>query len=280
METEKITLTVDYFDIEKIAESGQCFRWQKLRPGRYLIPSGQTCAIMEQDEDELHLTVEPGTLSYWQNYLNYGERYGSIIQKGREATLADGTPDDFLREATREAAGVQIITQELWETLVSFMISQNNNIPRIKKLIGALCRKYGESKELDGYVYRTFPTPEQLAGQDLSDLGLGYRDKYIERLAQNVTAGIVDLHELEAMETEAARTYLKSIYGIGNKVADCVLLFGLHRVEAFPVDTWIRQVIEEHYAGKFPVEHYEGTAGIIQQFIFYYMQNTKRRKTK
>ena len=90
---------------------------------------------------------------------------------------------------------------------------------------------------------------------------------------------ILDLVELTGMETEQARTYLKSIHGVGNKVADCVLLFGLHRVEAFPVDTWIRQVIDEHYGGKFPVEHYDGHAGIIQQFIFYYMQQHKGGKT-
>ena len=162
---------------------------------------------------------------------------------------------------------------------VSFVISQNNNIPRIKKLVAALCKQFGERRQLAGHEFYTFPTWERLAGQDLSSLGLGYRDKYVEQLAQNVTDGRIDLHELTGMETEQARTYLKSIHGVGNKVADCVLLFGLHRVEAFPVDTWIRQVIDEHYGGKFPVEHYDGHAGIIQQFIFYYMQQHKGGKT-
>ena len=140
-------------------------------------------------------------------------------------------------------------------------------------------KQFGERRQLAGHEFYTFPTWERLAGQDLSSLGLGYRDKYVEQLAQNVTDGRIDLHELTGMETEQARTYLKSIHGVGNKVADCVLLFGLHRVEAFPVDTWIRQVIDEHYGGKFPVEHYNGHAGIIQQFIFYYMQQHKGGKT-
>lgn len=281
MSLDDITLAVDYFDLKKIAESGQCFRWKELGPGKYLIPSGQTCAIMEQKEpdDDLHLLIEEGTLPLWQDYLNYGERYGSIIREAREATLADGSPDLFLREAVLEAAGVQILTQDLWETLVSFVISQNNNIPRIKKLVAALCKQFGERRQLAGHEFYTFPTWERLAGQDLSGLGLGYRDKYVEQLAQNVADGRIDLHELTGMETEQARTYLKSIHGVGNKVADCVLLFGLHRVEAFPVDTWIRQVIDEHYGGKFPVEHYDGHAGIIQQFIFYYMQQHKGGKT-
>lgn len=107
MSLDDITLAVDYFDLKKIAESGQCFRWKELGPGKYLIPSSQTCAIMEQKEpdDDLHLLIEEGTLPLWQDYLNYGERYGSIVREAREATLADGSPDLFLREAVLEAAG-------------------------------------------------------------------------------------------------------------------------------------------------------------------------------
>lgn len=277
---ESVTLYVEHFDIDKIAESGQCFRWEKIGPRKYLVPAASTCAIIEQDEfDELHLTIEAGTFPFWQDYLSYGDHYAEIIQKAREATLTDGSPDNFLRAAVWEAEGVQILSQDLWETLVSFVISQNNNIPRIKRMIRTLCEKFGEERELFGYWYHTFPTPEQLAGKDLSDCGLGYRGKYVERLAENVLSGAIDLHNLPAMETEEARTYLKSIYGVGNKVADCVLLFSLHRTEAFPIDTWIHKVIEKEYAGKFPVEHYEGSAGIIQQFIFYYMQKKgKKRK--
>lgn len=107
MSLDDITLAVDYFDLKKIAESGQCFRWKELGPGKYLIPSGQTCAIMEQKEpdDDLHLLIEEGTLPLWQDYLNYGERYGGIVREAREATLADGSPDLFLREAVLEADG-------------------------------------------------------------------------------------------------------------------------------------------------------------------------------
>lgn len=164
MSLDDITLAVDYFDLKKIAESGQCFRWKELGPGKYLIPSGQTCAIMEQKEpdDDLHLLIEEGTLPLWQDYLNYGERYGSIVREAREATLADGSPDLFLREAVLEAAGVQILTQDLWETLVSFVISQNNNIPRIKKLVAALCKQFGDRRQLAGHEFYTFPTWDRL----------------------------------------------------------------------------------------------------------------------
>ena len=198
MSLDDITLAVDYFDLKKIAESGQCFRWKELGPGKYLIPSGQTCAIMEQKEpdDDLHLLIEEGTLPLWQDYLNYGERYGSIIREAREATLADGSPDLFLREAVLEAAGVQILTQDLWETLVSFVISQNNNIPRIKKLVAALCKQFGERRQLAGHEFYTFPTWERLAGQDLSSLGLGYRDK------DDACAGFPDIEPMDTEEAE------------------------------------------------------------------------------
>ena len=177
MSLDDITLAVDYFDLKKIAESGQCFRWKELGPGKYLIPSGQTCAIMEQKEpdDGLHLLIEEGTLPLWQDYLNYGERYGSIIREAREATLADGSPDLFLREAVLEAAGVQILTQDLWETLVSFVISQNNNIARIRGIVERLCALAGEPV---AYGRFSFHDPARQAGfslQELAPLRAGWR---------------------------------------------------------------------------------------------------------
>lgn len=126
------------------------------------------------------------------------------------------------------------------------------------------------------YFNRNYVAPRLT---ELKDIGVLETVGRRKATRSDVTDGRIDLHDLTGMETEQARTYLKSIHGVGNKVADCVLLFGLHRVEAFPVDTWIRQVIDEHYGGKFPVEHYDGHAGIIQQFIFYYMQQHKGGKT-
>lgn len=113
--------------------------------------------------------------------------------------------------------------------------------------------------------------------RQLQGLGLGYRDKYIARLAQNVIAGKINLAALQAMPTEAAHTYLKSIFGIGEKVSNCILLFGLGRKEAFPVDTWMKQIIGREYGGKFPVELYPKTAGVIQQYMFY-SERQKRGK--
>lgn len=140
MNVESITLAVDYFDLKKIAESGQCFRWKELGPGKYLIPSGQTCAIMEQKEpdDDLHLLIEEGTLPLWQDYLNYGERYGSIVREAREATLADGSPDLFLREAVDVVEGAaqymsETTPMEHWSDKMLDLLLNGPTINGIKK---------------------------------------------------------------------------------------------------------------------------------------------------
>ena len=279
METNEHKIIFDHaIDLEKIAASGQCFRWKKLGDGCFGIPSAGAYTRARQINPFVIAITDTAYAAYWENYFDQaGRLYNKALS---QAEKMDQDGDQFIKKILEAAAQeVVVLNQELWETMVSFMISQNNNIPRIKKLVAALCKRFGERRQLAGHEFYTFPTWERLAGQDLSGLGLGYRDKYVEQLAQNVTDGRIDLHELTGMETEQARTYLKSIHGVGNKVADCVLLFGLHRVEAFPVDTWIRQVIDEHYGGKFPVEHYDGHAGIIQQFIFYYMQQHKGGKT-
>ena len=279
METNEHKIIFDHaIDLEKIAASGQCFRWKKLGDGCFGIPSAGAYTRARQINPFVIAITDTAYAAYWENYFDQaGRLYNKALS---QAEKMDQAGDQFIKKILEAAAQeVVVLNQELWEIMVSFMISQNNNIPRIKKLVAAICKQFGDRRQLAGHEFYTFPTWERLAGQDLSDLGLGHRDKYVEQLAQNVTDGRIDLHELTGMETEQARTYLKSIHGVGNKVADCVLLFGLHRVEAFPVDTWIRQVIDEHYGGKFPVEHYDGHAGIIQQFIFYYMQQHKGGKT-
>lgn len=279
---QEVLLYVPYFDLKKTAESGQCFRWKEIGERKYLIPVWNTCAIAEQNairNGYLRLRYEEGTLPFWKRYFRGGEDpsedYNKITKVAQQATLANGKYDPFLRRVATEADGVQILTQPLWETLVSFIISQNNNIPRIIMGIEAICKKFGELEEFDGYKYYSFPHWTDMADKSLDGLGLGYRARYLEQLVMNICKEKINLDALMGMETEAARTYLKSIYGVGNKVADCVLLFGMHRTEVFPVDTWIQKVIDQHYGGKFPIEHYAGYAGIIQQFIFYYMQQHK-----
>lgn len=158
--------------------------------------------------------------------------------------------------------------------MVSFLISQQNNIKRIRRSIDALCRKYGrECVSEEGAVYYSFPQPEALAGlQDdaLMACNLGYRSKYVVRTARAVAEGRVGLESIGRMSYSGAKAELLGCYGIGEKVADCICLFALHHLQAFPVDTHIRQVLEEHYKRGFPNRRYKDCRGVMQQYMFYY----------
>lgn len=266
---------VKNFDIKQIANSGQCFRlealpekphtWQLVAYGKYLEITQQpgsstvefSCTRTEFDQ-------------IWRRYFDLEADYQGYIDRIEPQ-------DTYLTAAAAVGAGIRILRQEIWEMLVSFTISQNNNIPRIRKTIKALCALRGKGHFTeDGKVWFEFPQPEALARmENLQNMGLGYRDKYIQKMAENVAAGKINLEMLtdEKMEDSAVESYLKSIYGVGPKVANCIMLFGLHRMDSVPKDVWINKIIQEHYNGKFPVEKYAGFAGVIQQYIFNYASN-------
>ena len=180
--------------------------------------------------------------------------------------------------AAAYAGGIRILQQEPWEALCTFILSQNNNIPRIRGLTEKLCASFGEAVE-GGFA---FPRPERLADcteEELRALGLGYRARYLVRLTAEVeAAGYEDwARRLRAAGSEEAMERLTGLYGVGKKVAQCVCLFGLHQVDAFPVDTHIRRVLEAHYPAGFDLERYKGYGGILQQYLFYYDLAVKSR---
>ena len=201
--------------------------------------------------------------------------------------------DEYLQAAMAFGGGVRILRQDLWEMIVTFLISQNNNIPRIRNSVDALCAKFGEKKtgiglflEPDGCVkpvektYDSFPEAGAVAagGLDgLAGMGLAYRDKYIWTMAEKCSGpdGAKWLDDLRAADYHTAHGMLTAEFGIGRKVADCVCLYGLHHVEAFPVDTHVKQIVNTYYPGGFPLERYRGYAGILQQYMFYYKLNDK-----
>ncbi|KIR03381.1 hypothetical protein P261_02196 [Lachnospiraceae bacterium TWA4] len=238
----------DYLSLEQIADSGQVFRWQKLEDGRYKILSADKMVIAYQQGNEVTIDSED---SYWENYLILQTDYKKIID-------SIDSFDTYLSEAAKVGRGIRILRQDFWEMLVSFIISQNNNIPRIKKTIERLCESFGQEK--DGYY--AFPTREELLDKDLSDMGLGYRQKYLEKL-------IIEYPGIDFTNHHKA---LLSIVGVGEKVASCVELFGLHDLSAFPVDTWMKKVQINQYKGNFSLEHYKEFAGVIQQYLFYYIR--------
>ncbi len=263
------------FNIAQIAESGQCFRMNYIKDNTYCLVAYENYLELTQvDPETIRLSCsEEMYESVWANYFDMFYDYNGIV--GR---LARGE-DPFLREAVTYGQGIRILRQEAFEAMISFIISQNKNIPAIKNCIEAICRHYGDAKidpECGGITYYTFPTPQRLGAareEELRGLGLGYRDRYVLSAAQAVSDGTILLENLVDCSFEEAVSVLKTIHGIGEKVANCIALFGLHHIEAFPVDVWIDRVLKEVYQGKFEKEKYSGYAGIVQQYMFYYARH-------
>ena len=276
----------DNFNIEQIADSGQCFRMNRLMEetkvikyslvafGRYLELTQIAWNIVELScsEDEFH--------QIWEDYFDIQYDYNKLV-----SNLIQGD-DQFLIEAAKFGRGIRILKQDPFEAMISFIISQNKNIPAIKNCIELICERYGEkrvSNECGGKTYTTFPSPKALAMASKEDLRLlktGYRDDYIINASQSVHMGIINLKDLTCCSFEEAVLTLKKVKGIGEKVANCIALYGLHRIEGFPVDVWILRVLEEIYQNQFDQELYQGYAGIIQQYMFYYMRHLKGVRNK
>ena len=284
-----VTIENNCFSIPQICESGQCFRldavsedtYELLAGSRYLkiqirgnpaeTAGGEENAYAHGEtnahgETILHCTQEEYE-TFWKEYFDLSASYSDYIAR-------IDRQDDYLKSAAEFGSGIRILRQDTWEMIITFILSQQNNIPRIKGLIRTLCEKYGERRETqDGRAYDTFPRAEELAQateEELRELKLGYRSKYICQTAKMVAGGEIDLDALREMEYKEARTELMRLSGIGGKVADCICLFALHQMDAFPVDTHINKVLERHYPEGFPFERYRGCAGVMQQYIFYY----------
>lgn len=269
----------EYFSLRQIADSGQCFRMNRLddkdgKESYYLIAYGRYLKLTQLDENTVMLDCsEEEYHQLWKSYFDLDYDYGRIVRE-----ITEGK-DEFLKKAVEYGKGIRILRQEPFEVLISFIISQNKNIPAIKNCIEAICACFGEKRtNPDGTIYYTFPEPKVLASADkqlLRSLKTGYRDEYIIRASKAVVDGSLDLERLCSCSYEEAVKSLEQIHGIGDKVANCIALFGLHQIDGFPVDVWIKRVIDEIYCGSFPKEKYRGYAGIVQQYMFYYMRHLK-----
>lgn len=260
--------TIDHFNLTQICRSGQCFRMNAKGENRYSVIAGRHYLELEQRGQRCVFDCgEAEFESFWKDYFDLGTDYGAYIGK-----VAQG--DSYLRNAAKFGAGIRILRQDLWEMIVSFLISQQNNITRIRRCIENICASYGEKLESSrGQAYHAFPTPQALAilpEDALMACNLGYRSKYVVRAARDVAGGECSLEAIRGLPYPKAKEELLKLYGVGEKVADCVCLFALHHLEAFPVDTHIRQAMEAHYKEGFPMKRYEGCQGVLQQYIFYY----------
>ncbi len=272
-----LTREIPFFDISRICDSGQCFRMQEIRKHVFQIIARDRYLEIEQQGQICTFSCSERELQeFWEEYFDLETDYGTYI--------ASINPRDlYLTHAAQLGSGIRILKQDLWEMIVSFLISQQNNIVRIRRCINNICEQYGEEKRTpDGRVYYAFPKPEALAGLEedaLKACNLGYRSKYVVRAAGSVVSGEVNLEQIQKMTYKNAKQELLKLYGVGEKVADCICLFALHKLEAFPVDTHIRQALDKHYRRGFPMRRYKGYQGVLQQYIFYYELKGDQKKT-
>ena len=258
----------DDFSPALIAESGQCFRWNDGPDGSLrVIHAGSCVYIKALSDDEYEFSCsEDEYESIWRPYLDMDVSYAGI----RESI--DKETDPWLYEAAVSQRGIRILRQDTFEALISFIISQNRNIPAIKRSIELLCDAAGEERtDTKGMSYRTFPESERIAAltdEELDGCRLGYRTSYVKRTAELVASGELDLEELNALSDDRLTQKLMSLYGVGAKVANCVLLFGYHRLDAFPVDVWIKRILAAHYPDGYDTEKYRPYNGVMQQYMF------------
>lgn len=256
------------FDLDQIARSGQCFRFRPLGERHYaLVAGGRYLEVSQQGQTVRFDCPEEEFEAVWRPYFDldadYG-RYKSAVAKR----------DKYLQSAVAAAGGLRILQQELWETIVCFIISQQNNIARITKCVENLCLLFGETcYNKSKQVYNAFPSAERLAActaDELAPIRLGYRAKYILAAARQVASCEVNLDAVRRMDYAHAKAELMRLTGVGVKVAECICLFALHHIDAFPIDTHIRQMLDAHYPKGFPLRRYKGFAGVMQQYAFYY----------
>ena len=255
----------DNLDLTQIANSGQCFRWVRVNNKVWKFPIYDIWYKAWHDEinhSKIHISNVDGREAdevLVNHYFDLDTDYRSIINEIPE-------DDDYLKQAAEKYYGIRILRQDLWETMVSFIISQNNNIPRIKKNIEKLCDKN------DGM----FPNRFELYKMDLSDIGLGYREEYLKNASLCLWNRWQHLSLQCVLEnSDNLKEELMEIKGIGNKVADCICLFGLHRLDSCPIDTWMKKIIETRYNGIKPEWMSSKYAGVYQQYVFAYERSLK-----
>ncbi len=255
----------ELFSVERTLDCGQCFRFDKDENGVFHgVAFGKYIRLEQKENGDIFIPnmsekeFKERFMSYFALDTDYGEIISSLVF------------DETVKNSLSNSSGIRILNQEPWETLCSFIISQNNNIPRIKKIVSSLCELFGD--EVEGCEMKAFPSAEKvysLGIDGLAPIKSGFRAKYIISAAEAVSSGKLDLEKLKKEDYSSAKKQLMEIKGVGPKVADCVLLFGLGFKEAFPVDVWIKKVISKYYGEGFTPDYFGKYAGIAQQFLFY-----------
>ena len=283
MEQEYILENCKSFELEHIFECGQCFRWNKQEDGSYTGIFKQNVVNVKKADNKIIFRgiCKENIKDECIKYFDLNTNYDNIKSKLSNV-------DNYLKTSIEYGEGIRILNQDLWETLISFIISANNNIPRIKGIIERISKSYGEKIVWDKAEYYTFPTPQELSRasvEDLRNIGLGFRDVRVYETTKIINENPNKLKELEdEKDVNKLREELLKFPGVGPKVADCVMLFStLKKLEVFPIDVWVRRVMNELYIknddetkiNKKEIEElaktkYGNLAGIEQQYLFYW----------
>ena len=288
MEEKIILKEQDSFNLKHIFECGQCFRWNEEDDGSWIgIIKDAVIRVKKENQNIVFTGKVLGDKSFKEIIYDYFDLNSDYREYKNELSQID----EYLKESIEFGEGIRILKQDLWETIISFIISANNNIPRIKKIINAISYTYGKKIVFENEEYYLFPTPEELSKatvEDLRKLGLGFRDKRIHETTRLINEEIVSLDNIENMiDTNQMREELLKLDGVGPKVADCILLFALKRLDVFPIDVWVRRVMNDLYIHNedenkvnkkelqsLAEEKFKGLSGIAQQYLFYWRRET------
>lgn len=273
--------SVTDFNLKYTLESGQSFRWNRIDDAYFGVVEGRILRIRQTGEtliiDSSNDEDEPAFTTHLYHYLDLHRELASI--------LATVNVDAYINRAINRFWGMRILNQELWETIASFILSQNNNMARIRNLIRTISEKFGHRLVFEGYVDYSFPTPQSLADAGVDELfacGTGYRARYLWNAAYNVSNGVFVLDSLKRISYTDAKHELMKLEGIGEKVANCICLFSLGHLEALPVDVWIKRIFERIYLRKqatpreiqeFAENYFGEFVGYAQQYLFHYAQS-------
>ena len=284
MKEQKYTLkNQKSFELKDIFDCGQCFRWNEQPDKSYTGVIKNAIINVKKENNNIIFTgkSKENIKDIVEHYFDINTNYEKIKQKLSQI-------DEYLKTSVEYGKGIRILNQDLWETIISFIISANNNIPRIKGIIERLSKKYGNEIEWNEQKYYTFPTPEQLKEvtvQEYRELGLGFRDIRLYETTKMIINKEVDLEKLQNNpQTQEVRNELLKLSGVGPKVADCILLFSdLKRFDVFPIDVWVRRVMNDLYIKeenetkvsktkieKIAEEKFGDLKGLAQQYLFYW----------
>lgn len=287
-ENNKIIIeNIEHFEPKHILECGQCFRWNEEKDGSYTGVAYNRVINVKKEENKVIFdnTGKKDFKEIWYNYFDLDRDYGKIKE-----ILAE---DNILKKSIDFGEGIRILKQDPWEILISFIISANNRIPMIKKSIEKLSKRYGKYiGEYKDKKYYSFPTADKLDHQTVEEIrkcGTGFRAKYIQNAAIVVSSDQMDIYSIENLSTEDARKKLILFAGVGPKVSDCIMLFSMNKDDAFPIDVWVKRVMEYFYLDedtklkdiqRYAQDKFDKYAGFAQQYLFYYARELGIGKKK